>query len=198
MTRFGRRGLIAAVAAVALAVSVGATALAVTTHSGDRNNRGSAGAVSAGRITTAVAPPATHHWSVAASAFAPDQLYPGSSDDYFNQWDPAKLTDPGGRCFNAGVYLPNGATIKSVTFYYTNGATTNFYGELNRQNLPTHKSAQLVSFTSTPTGTSPVYTHKTFTVAGGGLVDTSRFAYGLGACPEGDSAFSGVTINYTG
>jgi hypothetical protein len=196
MTRFGRRGLVAAVAAVAVAVSVGATALAVTTHSGDRNKRGSAGAV--GRVTTAVAPPAMHHWSVAASAFSPDHLNTGSSSDFFNQWDPAELTDGGSRCFQAGAYLPNGATIKSVTFYYTNGATNDFYGELNRQNLPTRKAAMLAVFTTTPTHTSPVRTHKTITVAGGGVVDTSRFAYGLGVCPEGDSAFSGVTINYTG
>jgi len=57
------------------------------------------------------------HYSVAASAFAPDGLHTATSD-YFNQWDPTSLSNQdSGRCFNAGVYLPNGATLSSITFY---------------------------------------------------------------------------------
>ncbi len=197
MKRFGRRGLIVAGVTVALAATVAATALAVTNHhSTDRNNRGAAGAAMHGQVIAKPAP-AVHHWSIAASGFAPDHLA-NPSNDYFNTWDFSDLTDTGNRCFNASVHLPNGATIKSVTFWYTNGATDSFYGELNRQNLAARKSAMLVSFTTTPTGTTPKYTHKTLALPGGGVVDTSRFAYGLGVCPEGDSAFSGVIINYTG
>jgi hypothetical protein len=35
-------------------------------------------------------------------------------------------------------------------------------------------------------------------VTGGGVVDTSHFAYGLGVCPQNDSAFTGATIAFTG
>jgi len=200
MTRFGRRGLIAAVVAVAVAATVGATALAVTAHGTNPNNRGAvAHGQIQGQIVPAKAAPAAHHWSIAASGFAPDHIATASpSTDYFNRWDFANLSDAGGRCFNASVHIPNGATIKSVTFYYTNGATNDFYGELNRQGLPTKKSAVLARFTSTVTGTTPKYTHTTVKVLGGGLVDTSRFAYGLGVCPQGDSAFSGAIVSFTG
>jgi hypothetical protein len=198
MTRFGRRGLIATVVTAGVAVLAGATALAVTAHSANPNNRGQAGAAAHGQIIQAKAAKAAHHWSIAASGFAPDSL-DTPANDYFNQWDPARLTntDPA-RCFNASVHLPNGATIKSVTFYYTRGATNTFYGELNRQNLLNHKFAELAAFTSHLTGTTPKYSHTAIKVPGGGVVDTSRFAYGLGVCPDGDSAFSGAIIAYTG
>ena len=96
------------------------------------------------------------------------------------------------------MHLPNGATIKSVTFYYTNGATSGISGELNRQNLLNHKFAILADLLTTATGTTPKYTSKTIKVTGGGVVDTSRFAYGLGTCPRGDSSFTGVIITYIG
>jgi hypothetical protein len=196
MNRFGRRGLIAAVVTVAVAATVAATALAVTGHSADPNNNHSR--VAHGQIVSAKAPPATHHWSIAASGFAPDHIATASSTtDYYNRWDFANLTDHGGRCFNASVHLPNGATIKWVTFYYTRGTTGTFYGELNRQNLAAQKVATLASFMST-TGVTATYTHKTLKVLGGGVIDTSRFAYGLGVCPVSDSAFSGAIIGYTG
>jgi hypothetical protein len=62
-----------------------------------------------------------HYYSLAASAFAPDDLH-NTSEDYFNQWGPKTLSNSdSGRCLNAGAYLPNGAKIKSVTVYYTEG-----------------------------------------------------------------------------
>lgn len=197
MTRFGRRGLIATVATAGVAALAGATALAVTAHGANHTNRRAAGAATHGQVIPAKASPTAHHWSIAASGFAPDSL-DTVANDYFNQWDPAKLTNSdNNRCFNASVHLPNGATIKSVTFYYTRGSTGTISGELNRQNLPNHKDSVLAEL-STTTGSAPTYTSKTIKLTGGGLVDTSRFAYGLGVCPQGDSAFSGVIITYTG
>jgi hypothetical protein len=64
--------------------------------------------------------------------------------------------------------------------------------------LLNNKSAALAAFTSHVTGTTPKYSHTAIKVPGGGVVDTSRFAYGLGVCPQGDSAFSGAIIAYTG
>jgi hypothetical protein len=198
MTRFGRRGLIATVATAGVTALAGATALAVTAHGTNHTNRRQAGAATHGQVIHAKPAPKAHHWSIAASGFAPDSL-DTPTNDYFNRWDFAKLTNSdSGRCFNASVHLPNGATIKSVTFYYTNGANDGISGELNRQNLLGQKFSVLADLSTHPNGTTPKYTSKTIKVTGGGLVDTSRFAYGLGACPDGDSAFSGVIIAYTG
>jgi hypothetical protein len=197
MTRLGRRGLIATGVALLVAATAGATALAVTSHGADRNNRAAAGATARGHAAPIPATAVVHHWSIASSGFAPDHINPGSSNDYFNRWDSSLLTDNGNRCFNAGVFLPNGVTIRSVTFYYTNGATHDFYGELNRQYLAGRTSRILASITTTP-GTTPKPTHKKVAVTGGGVVDTSHFAYGLGVCPQNDSAFTGATIAFTG
>jgi hypothetical protein len=139
-----------------------------------------------------------HHYSIAASAFAPDSL-DNTAQDYFNRWDPSTLSNTSnGRCFNAGVVLPNGATIHSVWFFYTNGATNAFYGELNRQNLLTHTFRFLTHFTSKPTGTSPKYTITKRSVTSHNVVVTGRYAYSVGVCPAGDATFTGVMVNYTG
>jgi hypothetical protein len=197
MTRFGRRGLIVTVATTGVAVLAGATALAVTAHGTNHTNRSQAGAATHGQVIRAKPAPKAHHWSIAASGFAPDSL-DNPTNDYFNNWDPARLTNAdNNRCFNASVHLPNGATITSVTFYYTRGSTDGITGELNRQNLLNRKFGILADF-STTAGTTPKYTSKAIKVTGGGLVDTSRFAYGLGTCPRGDSSFSGAIITYTG
>jgi len=138
-----------------------------------------------------------HHFTIAASAFAPDHLG-NTANDYFNTWDPTTLQDSGDRCFNAAADLPNGATIHSAWFFYTNGATNALYAELNRQDLLAHHSKKLTSFTSKPTGTSPQYTITKRTVTSFNVVNTSKFAYSIGVCPQGDATFSGVMINYTG
>lgn len=145
--------------------------------------------------TAAAAKATTKHYTVAASAFMPDGLH-DVTKDYFNEWDPATLTntDPG-RCLNAGVVLPNGATIRSVTFFFTNGATSPFYGELNRQHLATHQS-RILAFVSTKVSSTPTYTIKTKNITSHNVVDTSKYAYGLGVCPLNDSTFTGAMINY--
>jgi hypothetical protein len=139
-----------------------------------------------------------HHYTVAASAFVPDSLQ-GATNDYYSQWNPSSLINfEPSRCFDASAVLPNGVTIHSVTFFYTNGSANHFSGELNRQNLTTHESKILAEFTSQPTGTSPAYTKTTRTIKTSNVVDTSRFAYSFGVCPFGDAAFTGVMVNYTG
>jgi hypothetical protein len=138
-----------------------------------------------------------HHYSIAASALAPDSLS-NTAQDYFNRWDPSTLSNTGSRCFNAGVVLPNGATIHSVWFFYTAGPTNSVSGELNRQNLLTHTSRVLAHFNSSPTGTSPKYTIAKKTVSSFNVVVTGRYAYSVGVCPFGDATFTGVMVNYTG
>jgi hypothetical protein len=106
-------------------ISAGATALAATQPTPGRhahtNYRGSVGLAARGpaRSVRPAAGTVTHHYSLAASAFAPDGLHV-TTEDYFNQWDATTLSnqDPG-RCFNTGLSLPPNVTLKSVKFYYT-------------------------------------------------------------------------------
>jgi hypothetical protein len=147
-------------------------------------------------VARASAPAATvHHYSIAASAFAPDGLH-DTTMDYFNQWDPTVLSNQyAGRCFNAALDLPAGATLKSAVFHYTAGVTTVMFMDINQQNLTNHTSTDLVSFDSTESTTSPTYTNTNKPLSG---TVNGNFGYSVGVCPQGDSTFSGITINYTG
>lgn len=181
------RGRVGYLAMLVSGVAIGVTAVGTAAAS-----QSSPPAASITATTT------VHHYTIAASAFAPDSLS-GATNDYFNLWNPSTLSNSqAGRCFDAGASLPNGATIHSVSFFYTNGATNHFSGQLNRQQLGTHQSKVLASFTSVPTGTSPVYSKTTKTISTSNVVDTSRFAYSFGACPFGDTTFTGAMVNYTG
>ncbi len=181
------RGRVGYLAMLVSGVAIGVTAV------------GSAAASQSSPAVPSIAATTTvHHFALAASAFAPDSLR-GATNDYFNGWNPSILSNSeAGRCFDAGVSLPNGATIRSVSFFYTNGATNHFFGELNRQQLGTHQSKILASFNSVPTGTSPVYSKTTKTISTSNVVDTARFAYSFGVCPFGDATFTGARVNYTG
>jgi hypothetical protein len=179
--------------AVAAAVSV-AVAGFESANAGLTNARGghTVGTVVRGGVSAAT----VHYFSLDASAFAPDGLR-NPSDDYYNEWDTTSLSNQDTqRCFNAGVELPNGATIKSVTFYYTEGSAP-MYVELNRQNLANQTSLVLAS-TETPTTTgSPFYTNTVIAVSVNNVV-TTKDAYSFGACPSSSTDFSGATIAYTG
>jgi hypothetical protein len=140
---------------------------------------------------------ATHHYSLAASAFAPDGLH-NAAEDYFNLWDPSTLSNSdAGRCFNAGLSLPTGVTFKSVTVYYTAGTTVMFF-EISRQDLVGHAAVELASFdTAANTGT-PAYTSITKPIpAADAAVNYTRYAYSVGVCPAGNTTFSGLDITYT-
>ena len=141
-------------------------------------------------------PPVTHHYSLAASAFAPDGLHT-TTEDYFNSWDPSTLSNTDtGRCFNAGLSLPIDITLKSVTVYYTAGSAAMFV-ELNRQDLPAHTFSDLVEFDTT-IATTPAYTSVTKKIpASDASVNMTKYAYSFGVCPSGSTTFSGLTITYT-
>ncbi len=138
----------------------------------------------------------THHYSLAASAFAPDGLH-DTSEDYYNQWDPSTLSNTDSdRCFNAGLSLPAGVTLKSVTFYYTAGSTSMLL-KINRQQLANHQYVDMAvldtTIESTPTYTS---TTKTF-AASQAPVNMGEYAYSAGVCPNGSTTFTGLMITYT-
>ena len=190
---------IAAVAAVSV-ISMGASAMAApeavrSPH--PTNFRESVKSAKAVRGSTRpAAGTVTHHYSLAASAFAPDGLHT-TADDYFNQWDPTALsnTNPG-RCFNAGLSLPPNVTLKSVKAYYTAGSAT-MYFEVNRQDLVNHTAVDLAS-TDTTTESTPVYTSTSMNFAAAdAVVNMTTYAYSVGVCPNGSTTFSGLTITYT-
>jgi len=168
------------VVAVAVGIAIGTTAL---------------GIANAGGSSTLPVAVTVHHYTIAASAFAPDRIG-NPSEDYSNQSAPAALSNNDGtRCFNAPVVLPNGATLKSVTFFYTRGTVGEIQAELNRQNLLTHGSFQLAVFADL--GGSSVYTKKAVTITKDTKVDTSTFAYGSRVCDDDDATFTGLMVNYT-
>lgn len=153
---------------------------------------GTAAAVSASPTSPAV----THHYSLAASAFAPDGLH-DVTKDYFNTWDPTTLSDSGDRCFNAGLSLPPNAVLKSVTLYYTDGSGDLSF-EINRQNLTNHTYQRLVQFRPATTTGTPVYSHATKSVPKSlSSVNMGTYAYSAGVCPAGPTTFSGLTITYS-
>ncbi len=138
----------------------------------------------------------TQHYSLASTAYAPDGLH-ATADDYFNQWDPATLSNTDtGRCFNAGLSLPPKASLKSITVYYTGGSAAMFF-EINQQTLATHTASDLVAFDTTVNTGSPAYTSMTETFPANTVVNMAQNAYSSGVCPSGDTTFSGFTITYT-
>lgn len=211
LTRTRRWLGVAAACAVAAAVGAfGASALAAS-HAAPSNYRSPAqlrhsalnnpghGVVAGGATASPAAkkkPPVVHHYSLAASAFAPDGLHT-TTEDYFNDWDPTTLSNTDStRCFDAGLSLPVGITLKSVTVYYTAGSAAMLF-EVNRQNLPAHKYTLLVDFDTTIV-TTPAYTSVTKKIpASDASVNMTKYAYSVGVCPSGTTTFSGLTITYT-
>lgn len=190
---------IAAVAAVSV-ISMGASAMAAPDAVRSPHPTNFRESVKPAKVARGSARPAagtvTHHYSLAASAFAPDGLH-STTNDYFNQWDPSTLSNTAvGRCFNAGLSLPPNVTLKSIKFYYTAGSAVMFL-DLNRQDLVNHSGVDLVSADTTIDST-PAYTSSSFNIkAADAVVNMTNYAYSVGVCPSGTTTFSGLTITYT-
>jgi hypothetical protein len=193
-----RRMLGAAVVAASAAsmIGIGANA-AASSHPTDANNHQTVRASSRG-WTASAAPTqgaSTHTYSLAASAFAADS----SGDSYYNAWDPSALTESTG-CANAGLSLPDNATLKSVTIYYTSGDNGLTF-QLTKQDLLNHTFKDLAAYASKSSTTS-TYTEATKKL--NSRVKYGTYAYSVGVCPDSDStsisdstSFSGLTITYT-
>jgi hypothetical protein len=105
------------------------------------------------------------------------------------------LTAPGGCGFVAGVDLPVGALVKSVTFYYKSGAASNLTAQLWRMQLSTAVPTFIADVG--PSNDAGTPTSVTDTVAAANQLVTSGRAYGLGVCPGSDGTFYGARIKYT-
>lgn len=156
------------------------------------------GAAAAANRTRTTGRTVMHHYTVDAGAFAPDELG-DTSEDYAIRLAPATLSNQdSGRCFVAPAILPNGATIRSVTFFYTRGATSPFTGGLIRNNLAPNRAVLLAYFEGKGNGTSPVYTKHTLRVTHHQLVNTAKYSYTWAVCPYGDATFTAAMVNFTG
>jgi hypothetical protein len=190
---------IGAVAAVSV-ISMGASAMAAPEAVRSPHPTNFRESVKPAKVVRGSARPAagtvTHHYSLAASAFAPDGLHT-TTEDYFNAWNPTTLSNTdAGRCFNAGLSLPPNVTLKSIKFYYTAGSAVMFL-DLNRQDLVNHTAVNLADSDTTVEST-PVYTSTSLNIkAANAVVNMTNDAYSVGVCPSGTTTFSGLTITYT-
>jgi hypothetical protein len=142
------------------------------------------------------ASPKTGYLNVTTMAFAPDSLQ-GATDDFFNTWNESLTNQAAGRCFNAGVNLPQGATMTKVTFCYRSDATSDLGGYLVRRN-PAHGSGIYV-VTVSPADDDDVATEVTASIpATYRTVNNKKFAYGVGVCMDTEgTSFDGARITYT-
>ncbi|MGH2751112.1 MAG: hypothetical protein ACRDK3_09615 [Actinomycetota bacterium] len=120
-----------------------------------------------------------------------------TAGNWFNSWGGSTITnDDDSRCFNAGVHLPQGAKVKKVTWFYTSGPNTDFFGNFLRQRPATANAVSLASVL--PADDTALVASASDTVAAAQQkVNNKKFQYGLGACVVDDTEFHGARVNYT-
>jgi hypothetical protein len=133
--------------------------------------------------------PKTGYVRVSSMAFIPDS----PNTTYFNSW-PDGLADSVNSCFNTGVDLPQGARVKSITFYFESGAGSDFQGELVRTRLSTGANQEFQVSPSNDAGTRATATANVPSIR---QPVTSDHAYGIGVCPGDDGTFFGARVKYT-
>jgi hypothetical protein len=138
----------------------------------------------------------TGYLSVSSMDFAPDSLQ-GATNDYVNAWDGSLSNSALGRCFNAGVNLPQGAKMTQITFYYQSDATSDLGGYLVRRNPASGSGTYAV--TSTPADNSNIATSVTAAIPlNYRTINNKKYAYGVGVCLETEGTlFNGARITYT-
>jgi hypothetical protein len=139
----------------------------------------------------------TGYLALSPMGFAPDSVGSLSPNDYENIWGAAGLTSAdGSRCFNTGVTLPNNARIKSIRFFYTSDASSDFSGSFIRVNAATGTSTSLAQVN--PANDSNTRTAVTAAVPSTKqVVKNGTFQYGVGTCPVDGTRFHGARITYT-
>jgi hypothetical protein len=124
-----------------------------------------------------------------------DFIVDGSGETYSVSWSDG-LTATSGNCLNAGVDLPAGSLVKSITYYYKSGAASNFFGRFLRMQLATGTGLDLTAF-ATPTDDSGTVQAVTVNVPAANQGVTAGRSYGVGVCPGSDGTFYGARIRYT-
>jgi hypothetical protein len=137
--------------------------------------------------------PKTGFFTIDAMALAPDN----SGALYFNDWDDGLEASAGNTaCFNAGVNLPNGATITQVSVWAESAAFGNPNSNLRRKKLSDGSfdilaQAQLVDDTQTRK------VQHVAVPAADAVVNNNLYSYGFGFCPAEDDVFYVARISYT-
>src|SRR5262245_22984662 len=135
-----------------------------------------------------------------------DMIPDSNNTTYFTSWT-GGLSDSGNGCFNAGVNLPQGANVKSITYTYSSdaGGTDNeFFGRFVRMNLDTGNGVDIIDSVN-PANDANTVAHVTAGVHSNQQgVNNKKFTYGVGVCPgadtdgpEDDGVFYGAKIKYT-
>lgn len=133
--------------------------------------------------------PRTGYVRLGALAFADDE----GGGTYGIVYSGGYLVTP--NCMNAGLNLPAGALVKSVTFYYRSGASSDFAGSFFRKDLGSTTNHRLVFVN--PSDNSNTLHAVTGTVATADQSVTNLGAYGIGVCPGSDGQFHGARVKYT-
>jgi hypothetical protein len=129
-----------------------------------------------------------------------DMIPDSDNTTYFNSWT-GGLADSGDGCFNAGVNLPQGAKVKSITYTYSSPAGSDFFGRFVRMNLDNGNGVDIINSVS-PANDADAAAHVTASVHSNQQgVNNKKFAYGVGVCPgsdgTNDGVFFGAKIKYT-
>lgn len=135
--------------------------------------------------------PKTGYVRVSHMDFTPD----GNNTTYFTSW-PGGLSDSGDGCFNAGVDLPVGSRVKSITFFYDSGPGSEFFGRFLRMQLATGDGLDITP-NAQPADDSETVQAVTVNVGAANQDVKAGRSYGVGVCPGSDGTFYGAKIKYT-
>lgn len=163
------------VGAIAAAVGLSGTALAITSTS---------------FVYSAAK---TGYFSIDAMSMSPDSA--DSASDFLIEWTGSLTTGSTG-CYNTGVHLPNGATARSVTMWYSSSAGSDPTVLLLRRRFSDGHSDNLVD----GTGVSDTHVRKAVKINiadAMSKVNNLGYSYGFGVCLKNGDAFLGARIEYT-
>ena len=137
----------------------------------------------------------TGYFGIDVMAMAPQTT--AAANDYSISWTNGISTSAGYRCFNAGVNLPNGATMTRLSIWYTNGGSSNPHVQLLRHTLATGLTQGLAF--ATIVDDSGTRKQKNFAIADGPLakVNNGPYTYGFGVCIGTNAFFHGARVTYT-
>jgi hypothetical protein len=123
-----------------------------------------------------------------------DMAADNSGNTYFNDWT-VGLAAAG--CYNAGVNLPSGSKVKSVTFFYESGAGSDFFGRFVRQTMATSVGTDIITAPNPANDTGLPSSVTRNVGAANQNVNNSKYSYGIGVCPGSDGNFIGARVKYT-
>jgi hypothetical protein len=139
--------------------------------------------------------PKTGFFTIDAMALAPDG---SNSLNFSNTWLSGLSPAAGNvRCFNAGVNLPNGATITQLSVWYKRAAGS-VTVHLIRKKLADGEGNFLATASLSDSANTRKVEHFQIDAADA-VVNNNLYSYGLGLCPfaQPDSTYYSARVAYT-